>query len=52
MNHWRYYPQRIPAFFLGQKDHTEIGPVDPVFVSPTVTEVLCTTSAEAIAMAK
>jgi digalactosyldiacylglycerol synthase len=52
VNHWRYFRQPIPARFLGQKDHAEIGPDYPIFVNPSVTEVLCTTSAEAIAMAK
>jgi digalactosyldiacylglycerol synthase len=52
INHWRYFRQPIPARFLGRKDHAEIGPDYPIFVNPSVTEVLCTTSAEAVAMGK
>jgi digalactosyldiacylglycerol synthase len=47
---WRRQP--IPANFLGRKDHANLGEAYKVFVNPSITEVLCTTTAESIAMGK
>lgn len=43
---------RIPASFPGRVDHTELKGNYSVFVNPSVSEVLCTTTAEALAMGK
>jgi hypothetical protein len=42
----------IPARFLGVKDHASVGVSSKIFLNPSVTEVLCTTTAEALAMGK
>ena len=43
----------IPARFLGVKDHALLrGSPHKIFLNPSVTEVLCTTTAEALAMGK
>lgn len=44
----------IPARFLGTKDHVMIRdiPEHKIFLNMSITEVLCTTSAEALAMGK
>uniref|UniRef100_A0A7S4V6D4 Digalactosyldiacylglycerol synthase n=2 Tax=Ditylum brightwellii TaxID=49249 RepID=A0A7S4V6D4_9STRA len=44
----------IPANFLGRHEHFEKGHGDKykIFINPSVTEVLCTTTAEALAMGK
>lgn len=49
---WRKTP--IPAQFLGVRDHAELRdiPEYKVFLNASVTEVLCTTTAEALAMGK
>lgn len=47
---WRRHP--IPATFLGKKDHALLTEEYKIFVNPSITEVLCTTTAEAIAMGK
>ncbi|KAL3906638.1 MAG: hypothetical protein SGARI_003914, partial [Bacillariaceae sp.] len=52
MSHWRYFRQPIPARFLGRKDHAAIGSQYSIFINPSITEVLCTTTAEAVAMGK
>jgi hypothetical protein len=50
--YWRRFRQPIPARFLGRRDHAEVGHSGnyQIFVNPSITEVLCTTTAEAIAM--
>ena len=48
---WRKKP--IPARFVGPKDHALLKfSSHKIFVNPSITEVLCTTSAEALAMGK
>jgi len=45
--------QSIPANFLGRVDHSSLaGDAYSIFINPSLTEVLCTTTAEAIAMHK
>ena len=45
--------QRLPANFKGRVDHSALaGDEYSIFVNPSLTEVLCTTTAEAIAMGK
>ncbi|KAL7539210.1 hypothetical protein ACHAWF_006340, partial [Thalassiosira exigua] len=45
--------RRIPATFKGRADHSSLaGDAYSVFVNPSLTEVLCTTTAEAVAMGK
>jgi digalactosyldiacylglycerol synthase len=50
--YWRRFRQPIPATFLGRRDHASIGSEYKIFVNPSITEVLCTTTAEAVAMGK
>lgn len=48
---WRRTP--IPARFLGRKDHIEVKDLShSIFLNMSTSEVLCTTSAEALAMGK
>lgn len=47
---WRRQP--IPARFLGRQDHGSVGEEYKVFCNPSITEVLCTATAESIAMGK
>ena len=48
---WR--KKSIPARFMGPKDHALLKFSSyKIFVNPSITEVLCTTSAEALAMGK
>jgi hypothetical protein len=49
---WRRHP--IPARFLGVQDHIVVRdiPLTKVFLNMSTSEVLCTTSAEALAMGK
>ena len=45
--------QPIPAHFLGRVDHSSLaGDAYTIFINPSLTEVLCTTTAEAVAMGK
>jgi hypothetical protein len=44
---WRRQP--LPVTFPGRIDHAAIGGAYKIFVNPSVTEVLCTSTAEAIA---
>jgi hypothetical protein len=44
--------QAIPAAFPGRVDHASLKGSHRVFVNPSVSEVLCTTTAEALAMGK
>ena len=51
LSEWRRNP--IPARFLGVKDHAGLKRVShKIFLNPSITEVLCTTTAEALAMGK
>jgi digalactosyldiacylglycerol synthase len=43
--------QPIPATFPGRVDHAELREYK-IFINPSITEVLCTTTAEAVAMGK
>lgn len=48
---WRRHP--LPARFLGGKDHIELKYLpQTIFLNMSTTEVLCTTTAEALAMGK
>jgi digalactosyldiacylglycerol synthase len=47
-----FVAKKIPAKFLGRKDHLEFCANYKIFVNPSLSEVLCTATAEAIAMQK
>jgi hypothetical protein len=61
-NNYRFDPPKtlfefrntpIPARFLGVKDHASLlNSPHKIFLNPSITEVLCTTTAEALAMGK
>ena len=50
--HMQLQTGNIPGRFHGRKDHSEFCSDYKVLVNPSVTEVLCTTVAEALAMGK
>jgi len=49
---WIVRRQKLPVQFLGRTDHASLSSDYKIFVNPSITEVLCTTTAEAIAMNK
>jgi len=49
---FEFRKESIPASFPGRKDHALLTDGYKIFVNPSITEVLCTTTAEAIAMGK
>jgi hypothetical protein len=51
-NSWNVSRQPLPVSFPGRQDHATLSTDYKIFVNPSVTEVLCTTTAEAIAMNK
>jgi hypothetical protein len=45
--------QKLPVNFMGKIDHSSLaGDEYSIFINPSLTEVLCTTTAEAVAMGK
>uniref|UniRef100_A0A7S2A4L2 Uncharacterized protein n=1 Tax=Ditylum brightwellii TaxID=49249 RepID=A0A7S2A4L2_9STRA len=50
LHEWRKQP--VPSRFPGRVDHALLKDQFKIFVNPSVTEVLCTTTAEALAMGK
>jgi len=49
---YEYRMTPIPAIFHGRIDHFSLTKQYKIFVNPSITEVLCTTTAEALAMEK
>ena len=49
---YEYRRKPVPVRFLGPVDHGTLGEKYKVFVNPSVSEVLCTTTYEALAMGK
>jgi digalactosyldiacylglycerol synthase len=49
---WGGFRQPLPVNFLGRKDHAALSSEYKIFINPSVTEVLCTATAEAVAMCK
>ncbi|KAL7578770.1 hypothetical protein ACA910_015998 [Epithemia clementina (nom. ined.)] len=43
---------KMPVEFMGRLDHAALSTEYKIFVNPSITEVLCTTTAEALAMGK
>ena len=43
---------KMPVEFMGRMDHAALSSEYKVFVNPSITEVLCTTTAEALAMGR
>ena len=49
---WEFGRKPIPSKFPGRVDHAELKNSHKIFVNPSVSEVLCTTTFEALAMGK
>lgn len=49
---WSGFRQPLPVTFMGRQDHASLSSDYKIFVNPSITEVLCTTTAEAVAMNK
>ena len=49
---YEFRKSKIPATFLGRQDHLQACKPYKIFVNPSLSEVLCTATAEALAMGK